>query len=88
MKRLYGKHLNKYMGETRPELRNHETGQSGVFGPLTKTSFNKTVNVRSTTIEAKINPKEKSLEEQLAKLEKRMKNKRDTNSRQSDGIFK
>ena len=39
MKRFYGKHLNKYTGDTQPACNLNETGIAGKFGPLHKTGF-------------------------------------------------
>jgi hypothetical protein len=44
MKRFYGKHLDKYTGETQAECTLNETGIGNRFAPLHKTGFGKTTN--------------------------------------------
>ena len=79
MKRFYGKHLHKYMGDTRPELTNHETGVGGTFGPLTTTNF---FNKHQRSIST--NPTARHNKDALLKELNMQRNR----SSAKDGVFK
>ena len=65
MKRFYGKHLHKYMGDTRPEISGNETGTAGTFASLNTTKFRR--NSKSVN-SAPVGPKNEN-HELLKKLE-------------------
>ena len=83
MKRFYGKHLHKYMGDTQPEITGNETGTSGTFVSLNTTKFRR--NSRSVTT-APVGPRNEN-QELLKKLENLHK-KVDKQKKANDGIFK
>ena len=83
MKRFYGKHLHKYMGDTQPEITGNETGTSGTFASLNTTKFRR--NSRSVTT-APVGPRNEN-QELLKKLENLHK-KVDKQKKANDGIFK
>ena len=48
MKRFYGKHLDRYTGDTQPACILNETGIGNRFGPLHKTGFSTATNWRKS----------------------------------------
>ena len=84
MKRFYGKHLHKYMGDTQPRLEKHETGVGRTFAPLATTSYGKGFRSASAAAPAAKTNENDILLKKLETLGKKV----ETSSRMGDGIFK